>query len=258
MPKKLFVVIPYYLNSAALEKCTAALRSSTFRDFEIFIRDNSKDNIYYTAAVNEGIKAGLADKAVSAFLVLNQDCYLESETLEILQAHLTQYPNCGIACPLQLDGINNVTWGGSLEAFPTGRHYAIPIDQYSEPFTTYWANGACMLISRSVVEEIGLLDKNLKFICSDSDYSFTARSRGWEVHVVPSARCEHNLGTSSRSSSLELDRIKLKDVIYFYEKWISGDLFRQLSYEGPKILEHDLRQLITQLRNEVKVTNSVT
>ena len=252
MRSKLIVIVPYYLNSEALEKCTTALKNSTFRDFEIFIRDNSSDNIYYTAAINEGIKTGLADTSITAFLVLNQDCYLASDTLQILQEHLSQHPDCGIACPLQMDSLNNVTWGGSLEAFPTGRHYAIPIDQYDEPFTTYWANGACMLLRRSMVEEIGLLDKNLKFICSDSDYSFTARSRGWEVHVVPSARCEHILGNSSRSSSLEIDRIKLQDVIYFYEKWISGDLYHKLSYEDPNIDKDDLTRLIDELREEVK------
>lgn len=251
MSGKLLVIIPYYIDTRALEKCKATLKASTFNNFEIFIRDNSEDNIYFTAAVNEGIKAGLTDATIDAFLVLNQDCYLEPRTLESLHAHLSLHPSCGIACPLQTDGHNNVTWGGSLEAFPTGRHYAIPIDQYEEPFTTYWANGACMLLRRSMVEEIGLLDKNLKFICSDSDYSFTARSRGWEVHVVPSARCEHTLGNSSRSSSLEIDKIKLQDIIYFYEKWISGDLYRKLSYEDPNIFKDDLTRLIAELREEV-------
>jgi len=251
MSGKILVIIPYYIDAGALRKCKTALRNSTFNEFDIFIRDNSEDNIYFTAAVNEGIRAGLTDATIDTFLVLNQDCYLEPGTLEGLHAHLSHYPSCGIACPLQTDGLNNVTWGGSLEAFPTGRHYAIPIDQYDGPFTTYWANGACMLLRRSMVEEIGLLDKNLKFICSDSDYSFTARSRGWEVHVVPSARCEHTLGSSSRNSTREIDCIKLKDVIYFYEKWISGDIYCRLSYEGPGIKREDLARLITELRDEV-------
>lgn len=251
MSGKLLIIIPYYLDTKALEKCKATLKASTFNNFEIFIRDNSEDNIYFTAAVNEGIKAGLTDATIDAFLVLNQDCYLEPRTLESLHAHLSLHPSCGIACPLQTDGHKNVTWGGSLEAFPTGRHYAIQIDQYDGPFTTYWANGACMLLRRSMVEEIGLLDKNLKFICSDSDYSFTARSRGWEVHVVPSARCEHTLGSSSKNSTKVIDIIKLKDVIYFYEKWISGDLYCRLSYEGSGINREELDRMIIELRDEV-------
>jgi GT2 family glycosyltransferase len=252
MNNKILVIIPYYRNAEALAKCMRALEENSFKNIEIFIRDNSNDNIYFTAAVNEGIRKGLADHAITAFLILNQDCYLENGTLEALQAHLLQFSDCGIACPLQVDSFNFVTWGGSLEAFPKGRHYAIPIDQYDQPFTTYWANGACMLIRRAMVEEIGILDKNMKFICSDSDYSFTARSRGWQVHVVPSARCEHILGSSSHRSVGEIDKIKIEDVIYFYEKWISGDLYCRLSYEGERIIRIDLAQLIDDLRDQIR------
>ena len=46
---------------------------------------------------------------------------------------------------------------------------------------TYWANGACMMIRASLIREIGLLDRNLRFVCSDADYSFTARARGWTI-----------------------------------------------------------------------------
>jgi len=252
MKNKILVIIPYYRNAEALAKCLLALEGNTFKELEIFIRDNSNDNIYFTAAVNEGIKKGLADPAITAFLVLNQDCYLEHRALEALQAHLLQFSACGIACPLQMDRSNSVTWGGSLEAFPTGRHYSIPVDQYDQPFTTYWANGACMLIRRTMVEEIGILDKNMKFICSDSDYSFTARSRGWQVHVVPSARCEHTLGSSSHDSFGEIDKIKIEDVIYFYEKWISGDLYFRISYEGKRLLREDLANLINDLRGQIR------
>ena len=122
MQNKLWVVIPYYRDPEALARCLDALGESTYKNFDVYVRDNSEDNIYYTAAVNEGIKLGLADPEVSDFLVLNQDCYLEQTTLELLKSHLTEFPECGIACPLQIKN-NTVTWGGSLEAFPLGRHF---------------------------------------------------------------------------------------------------------------------------------------
>lgn len=251
MQNKLWIVIPYYRDPEALAQCLDALGESTYKNFDVYVRDNSEDNIYYTAAVNEGIKLGLADPEVSDFLVLNQDCYLESTTLELLKSHLTEFPECGIACPLQIKN-NIVSWGGSLEAFPLGRHFSLPIEQYKDPFTTYWANGACMLLRRSVVEEIGLLDKNLRFICSDADYSFTARARGWEVHVVPAARCEHSLGSSSTAASAELTYIKTQDVIYYYEKWISGAIYSRLSCEGPKLVRDEMEAWIQKLREDVE------
>ena len=137
-------------------------------------------------------------------------------------SRIVKFNNCGIACPLQLQGDNDVTWGGSLEAFPLGRHFNIPIAEYKEPFPTYWANGACMMIRRSVIEEVGLLDKNLRFICSDADYSFTARSRGWDVYVVPTARAEHTISSSGNSIEYDINVIKVKDVIYLLKNNYMG------------------------------------
>ena len=249
---KIWVVIPFYLDDKALLKSVDALNRGTYKNFEIYIRDNSNDNIFFTAAINQGIRAGLADPQVSDFLVLNQDCFLEQDALAALKAHLDQFSLCGIACPLQIDDQRQVTWGGSLDAFPAGKHYILPIDSFEEPFETYWANGACMLIRRAAVEEIGLLDKNMRFICSDSDYSFTARARGWEVHVVPAARAEHALNSSAKNTSEELTRIKMKDVLYFYDKWISGGLYSSISLEGQGLDLKTIKIRMNAVRENLK------
>ena len=41
------------------------------------------------------------------------------------------------------------------------------------------------------LREVGLFDKNMKFICSDVDFSYSCRQRGWKIYVVPAARVEH-------------------------------------------------------------------
>lgn len=251
MKNKLWIIIPYYRDNDALTRCIAKIQDSTFKNFEIFVRDNSNDNILFTAAINEGIRVGMADAEVGFFLILNQDCYLESVAIENLISHLNNFSSCGIACPLQLDKDNNVTWGGSLEAFPLGKHFKLPLAEYSDPFPTYWANGACMMIRRAVIEEIGMFDKNLRFMCSDSDYSFTARSRGWDVTVVPTARSEHTISSSGKSSDYDINLIKIKDVIYFYEKWISGELYGRISHEGQKLNGEELARWVKDLRLEV-------
>jgi len=251
MKNKILVIIPYYRNSEALSRCIEKIRDSTFKSLEIFVRDNSNDNILYTAAVNEGLKVGMANAEVGFFLVLNQDCYLESLAIETLASHLVNFANCGIACPLQLDKDNNVTWGGSLDAFPLVKHFKLPLAEYCDPFPTYWATGACMMIRRSVIEEIGILDNNLRFMCSDSDYSFTARSRGWDVTVVPTARSEHAISSSGKYSDYDINLIKIKDIIYFYEKWISGELYGRISHEGQTLNSEELARWVKDLRSEV-------
>jgi hypothetical protein len=251
MDKKLWVIIPFYLDAEALSKCRACLDASTFKQWEVYVRDNSQDNIYFTAAVNEGFRAGLADPSVTDFLVLNQDCYVEAKSIENLLEHMAQYPLCGIACPLQLDNENNVTWGGSLDSFPLGAHLKHSLNQYEDPFTTYWANGACMLIRRTTLEEVGLFDKNFRFVCSDSDFSFSARARGWEIHVVPAARARHSLSGSNKSAPAAINLIKAEDILYFYDKWVSGGLYRQVSYEGSTLVSSEIEAWVQSLRTDL-------
>ena len=49
------VIIPAYKNTHQLQKCLTHLKNQTV-EVDPFVRDNSDDNIYFTAAVNEGIQ----------------------------------------------------------------------------------------------------------------------------------------------------------------------------------------------------------
>ncbi len=225
-------IIPFYKNHEQLRLCIQNLERQTSK-VELFIRDNSDDNVYFTAAINEGLLRFL-NEPCEYMLIINQDMYLAKDAVEKLVEFMDEHPRCGIATPLQLLASNpqQVIYAGAKEAFPGGVHVEGTIDQFSEPMQTYWANGACMLLRKQMIHEIGFFDPNLKMIGSDSDYSFTARSRGWEVWVVPEARGLHETGASQPSEDPKLELIKIDDVIYFCGKWLSGDVYRSLAFEG--------------------------
>ena len=225
-------IIPFYRNRSQLDRCVSRLSAQTCQ-VELFIRDNSEDNILYTAAVNEGILRFL-DAPCEFMLVINQDMYLEPDAVATLVAFMRSHPSCGIAAPLQLDPArpNYVVFGGTLEAFPFGRHVHGPLENFREPRQVHWINGACMLLRRQMIREIGILDPNLRFIGSDSDYSFTARSRGWELWVIPEARGVHEQGASRATLDPKIETQKLSDMIHFCRKWLNGELYRSLAFEG--------------------------
>ena len=232
------IIIPSFRAPEKLRRCLDCIERSNYRKFSLFVRDNSIDNVLFTAAVNEGILRGLRDSKTDYFLILNQDCYISQDTLGKLVEAMERDSSYGIVSPVQLGEDGKVSWNGSLEAFPFGRHQknAPLADAAVGCFETFWANGACMMLRRAMVEEIGLLDRNLKFICSDSDYSFSARSRGWKVVVCQGTSVEHSLTTSGVvDGNRELERQKVADALYFCNKWLSGDLYRSLSYEGPSL-----------------------
>lgn len=263
------IIIPFYKEHEKLSKCRAAIDAQTQAGCETFVRDNTHDNIFFTAAVNEGLAKYCYRDDVEYVIVLNQDAYMQKDCVGSLVKFMDAHPDCGIACPiqyaqdeggvrwsgpgsnLQLLNRRRVTWGGSYQAYPYGVHQKDDLASYKAPFETYWANGACMMIRTATVRECGLLDRNMRFICSDSDFSFTARARGWKVFVVPDALCEHSLGASGGGGDLAIQAVKVRDAIYFTEKWLSGDQYRRLSFEGPQLTRIGVRERLRTSRAEL-------
>lgn len=267
------VIIPHFQEREKLRKCLAALDAQTYSPREVFVRDNTNDNILFTRAVNEGLRKYCYRDDVEHVLVLNQDAYLQPDCIGALVQFMGQTPECAVACPLQVgaaDGkiswggvgtplrvgvpAREVTWGGSLQAFPHGVHRCDDFGAYRAPFETYWANGACMMIRTKAVREVGVFDENMLFICSDADFSFTARARGWKVHVVPKAIAEHGLAASSgQSINREIDLVKARDALYFARKWLSGDVYRELSWEGSSLTRIGVRKEIEKMQKRIDV-----
>lgn len=248
--RKIPAIIPFYKDRAALERSVACLRQSRGVQTEVFIRDNTDDNILFTAAVNEGLLRYAFDAGYDYTAVVNQDLYLEADALQTLAGFMDAVPQCGIACPMQLSLSNpaRVTWAGSLHSFPTGRHRVGDRQSFRDAEETPWANGACMLLRNRMVKEIGLLDPNMRFVCSDVDYSFTARARRWKVFVVPAALAHHDFGASDRKHrSASIDLVKAQDFAYFAEKWITGRLFRTLEFDAGAVTDDVVARWIGHL-----------
>ena len=246
-------IIPFYKNESQLARCRERLARQTV-ELEVFVRDNSVDNIYFTAAVNEGIRRYL-DIPCEHILILNQDVYLEPDAVAELLACMDRHPDCGIAVPLQLHQRrkDQVVCGGCEDAFPFGKHRGGRISEFAADSETPWANGACMLLRKEMIREIGLLDRNLVFIGSDSDYCFTARARGWTVWVAVKARAVHEQGASGAVEDMAINLLKIKDMLYFGRKWLTGGLYRSLAAEGARLPSEAALQIMEQLEAAAKL-----
>lgn len=245
------VIVPYFRAPEALLKNRQCLSNqSDLITIELFIRDNSDDNILFTKAVNEGLKSFLFHEKCNYILVLNQDAFMQNNCLIEMIKVMDDNPSIGICTPISIDNNWKINWAGGADAYPFGVHLTSKIELLPQnPYFTHWANGACMLLRTSMIREIGLLDENMQFICSDSDYSFTARSRGWDIAVAPKAFVEHTYGGSSRSGNEWLENIKLQDQLYFAKKWLSGDLYRSLAVEGDKLSTEFVKHCISSTEN---------
>lgn len=227
------IVIPFYKNEKALNTTLECIRNQKL-DTETYIRDNSIDNVLFTKAINEGIRH-FRDKDKKYILMLNHDCFLENNCLAEMFSFMENNINCGICCPITKDEDGRISFAGAKTSYPFGEHIHKSKNK-SVPYKTHWINGACMLLRVEMLHEIGLLDENMKFICSDSDISFTARSRGWDLYVVPKSFAIHSLNGSISDEDEYLSDVKKSDIRYFNKKWASSDLFKELDYKFNKKL----------------------
>lgn len=256
--KKIPVIIPHYKQLEKLQRCLAALKGQSYESLDIFVRDNSEDNILFTAAINEGLLKYICDADVDYVLILNQDAYVQEDTISELVRSLEVDPKNGIACPIQFDeGAKRMTWGGSLDAFPAGVHNCSDFTVLEQDMFTYWANGAAMLLRMEMVRNIGVFDSNMRFICSDADYSFTARARGWNVVVSSKAKIFHGFDGSHSLTNLHLEKVKLEDMRYFADKWLTGGLFGGLAYEGSRLQPSQIIEQIQAIDNALLEINAL-
>lgn len=251
-------VIPFYKHKEQLDRCIKHLHEQDM-PIDIFIRDNSEDNIYFTAAVNEGIKMFLNRIGWNYLIIINQHTYLMPNALCEMVKFMTTHPKCGIGMPIHINEQERdyVNFGGGCQAFPMGFAFVGNISRFRNNEKIIWASGACLILKREMIQEIGLLDENMLFVGSDSDYCFTARSRGWQVWRIGGAQVIHEKAESGKTSSLEINLIKANDMLNFAEKWLTGGLYRKMSHEKENCDTDRVEKELNHLKGERDKLNAI-
>ncbi len=231
MGARVLVIIPAFKRPDQLEKCLAALSASDY-PVDTFVHDNSETNVYFTKAINIGLRQAF-DRQYDFALALNQDCYVEPACVGALVDLMQRRPRCGIAGLKQISTANAdwIIHAGCLEAFPAGRHVVglVSKGEHTADRPMPWINGAAMFARMSAVREFGMLDENMLLLGSDSDWCYTARARGWEVWYAAGAVCKHEQEGVSRSQpSPALATIMARDMGWWRDKWIGQGVYSRL------------------------------
>jgi len=88
----------------------------------------------------------------------------------------------------------------------------------TRPFRVGWVSGACLLIRKEIIEDIGYLDENLFLFGEDADWCCRARQKRWGVFLYPEAKIIH-YGAMSTSDFLSIGiRSAYHSRFYFAKK----------------------------------------
>ncbi len=249
---ELAVVIVNYNTGVYLEKCLRSLerhRGDIHADV-LVIDNDSKDsshiraieahpsvrlvenpsNVFLSPAWNQGIR----DTAAPYILLLNPDAELWQGTLETYVRVAEQHPQAAIVGPVVRNSDGSMYPSG--RTFPSvadavGHAFLAPFSR-DNPFTRRyemdgwdrtserevdWVSGACMLLRRAALDEVGLFDENFPLYAEELDMATRLKAAGWKVLFTPEVEILHEGAVStgrSRSSILMHSR----SVYRYYAK----------------------------------------
>jgi GT2 family glycosyltransferase len=94
--------------------------------------------------------------------------------------------------------------------------------------------GACMLVRRSAIDQVGLLDEDFFLFSEETDWCYRFRRAGWQVLFFPGAECVH-VGGASHGGRL-------------YRENLRGHLRFLRKHRGRRYAERARRLLLLSLR----------
>ena len=80
-------------------------------------------------------------------------------------------------------------------------------------------SGACMMVRREAIQDVGELDEKYFLHCEDLDWCLRFRKKGWKILFVPSAKITHALGACGKRCPIFVEWHKHKGMMRFYQKF---------------------------------------
>jgi GT2 family glycosyltransferase len=156
---------------------------SKFKNDNLFINKNHK-NVGFGSANNIGLKFAIS-KNVDYVLLLNQDTYIEYNTIQNLININHDFPFFGILSPMQYSPDNNLD--------TRFKHYLYNSKYFNDSILECkFVNAACWLIHNNVIKKIGGFSDLFYHYGEDLDYCNRVRFYGFKIGIVSNAKYIHD------------------------------------------------------------------
>jgi GT2 family glycosyltransferase len=264
---KLSVVIVNYNVKYFLEQCLYSVRrASEGIETEVFVVDNNsvdgsgkmvrekfpevilienKDNTGFSKANNQAVRLSKGEYV----LLLNPDTVVEDDTFSRAVQFMDKHPDAGGLGVKMIDGKGNFL-PESKRGLPTpavafykifglskffpkskvfGKYHLGYLDK-DQVHSVEVLSGAFMLLRKSVLDEIGLLDETFFMYGEDIDLSYRILKSGYRNYYFPETRIIHYKGESTKKGSINYVVMFYNAMIIFARKHFTSKKARLLSY----------------------------
>lgn len=243
------IIIPNKDESETLAQCLESIERSSYQNYEIIIVENNSEKeetfAYYEKIQSDRIRIvfwpdefnysainnfGASEAKGDYLLLLNNDVQVITEDwLEELLSNCQRedvgivgaklfYPDDTIQHAGIVIGIGGVA-GAVFTGLPgvySGYLHKASIQQDLSAVTA-----ACMMVKRSVYEELGGLEEKLKVAFNDVDFCLRARDKGYLVVYNPEVKLYHH---ESKSRGTEDSKEKIRrfqnEIEYMRSHWL--------------------------------------
>jgi N-acetylglucosaminyl-diphospho-decaprenol L-rhamnosyltransferase len=217
------------------------------------VRLVEQENLGLGAGWNRGIR----ETESRYVLILNADAWLVGDALERLVAFADARPRAAVVGPRLRYPDGRLQ--RSVRGFPTlwrlateylflrklaprtsalNAFYAGGFD-HDEAREAEFVMGACMLVRRAAIDEVGGLDEAFFLFSEETDWCYRFRQAGWEVVFFPGAECVH-VGGASHGGRL-------------YREILRGHLRFLAKHHGSRDAERARRLLLWSMRLRARV-----
>jgi hypothetical protein len=244
------VIIVSYNTRDLLRECLASVDRSERVRLDVLVVDNGSsdgsaamvaaefpsvqliqhaENRGFAAANNVAIRRSRAPSV----LLLNPDAAVRPDSIARLAAVLEAHPRAAAAGPLILNPDGTVQscgyrFPGLVHELRQSRRVnralslvlgPLPVDLLPRTCTEVdWCDGACLMVRRAALDEVGLLDEQYFLYTEELDWCCNARRRGWTILAAPDISVVHHRGQSSAGVRHEATALLVETRLRYYRK----------------------------------------
>ena len=244
----LSVIIVNWNTKALVLQCLESVCRVKGVEMEVFVVDNGsmdgsgaavKEKLPEVNLIGNTLNVGFAkanNQALSRsqgdyLLLLNPDAKVKEGAIERLLSFMHDHSEAGVAGPqlLNLDGSKQ----NSIANFPSLAtellnksllRWLFPLKfpgkemDYPGPIEVDSVIGACMMVQRRAIEDVGVLDEDYFLFLEETDWCFQMKKAGWKIYHLPQAEVYHIQGTSAERDKRRARVEYYRSRYHFFKK----------------------------------------
>lgn len=270
--KSVLAVILNWNGADFTRDCCASLAVQTHKNLHVLVVDNGSTtntvddlrtlcpnadvigtgrNLGFAGGVNAGLKAVAGLEKYDYLWLLNNDTLCDPDALERLVAKAdSDMKLAAVGCAMREgsaeEGTERMVQAGKRLRGP----FYIPAEA-DGPAGIDYVCGACVLIRKEALADVGLLDEDFFFFFEDADWSFRAKEKGWKLGFSEGVPIRHMGGGTIRKASYKRALYYRAGHVMFLRKHARHPLCASLVVMSYRLAADLLRLNFTSVRGTI-------